>query len=153
MPIQEINPANPNSGNKKFMDTLINFNEFINELNKKEIPVLLQRVINEEIQTLSSIIDSEEELYQKLRKVQSHILSLVEKELQFVPKYHYRNRWLALGLTAFGIPIGLAIGLSFGNMAFLGIGLPIGLLIGVAVGSAKDKKAKQEGKQLDFVIK
>jgi len=35
----------------------------------------------------------------------------------------------------------------------LGIGLPIGMAIGVKVGSNMDKKAFNEGRQLDFEVK
>jgi hypothetical protein len=70
-----------------------------------------------------------------------------------VPKNHYRNQWLALGMATFGIPFGVALGMSLGNMALLGIGLPIGLAVGIAVGSGMDKKAFEEGRQLDVEIK
>ncbi len=61
--------------------------------------------------------------------------------------------WLALGMSAFGIPIGVAIGLSVGNPGLLATGLPIGMGIGMAVGASMDKKAKETGKQLDVEIK
>ena len=78
---------------------------------------------------------------------------MVEKELKLVTKNHYRNTWLAIGMTAFGIPLGIAFGGSLGNMAFIGIGMPIGMAIGIAVGTEMDKKASENGKQLDLEIK
>jgi len=153
MSIHEINPSNTDKGNKKVLDKLIVFNELVNELNKKEIPFLLEKVINEEILSLNFFIDSDKELMQKLGKVQYRIVTLVEKELQLVPKNYHRNRWMAFGMGAFGIPFGIAFGFALGNLAFLGIGIPIGLAIGIAVGSAKDKKVQQEGKQLNVVLK
>ena len=68
-------------------------------------------------------------------------------------KNHYRNTWLALGMAAFGIPLGVAFGTSSGNMGLIGIGLPIGMVIGMAVGSGMDKKAVESGRQLDLEIK
>ena len=68
-------------------------------------------------------------------------------------KNHYRNTWLALGMAAFGIPLGVAFGMSLRNLAFLGIGLSIGLAIGIAVGTGMDKKAFEEGRQMDLEIK
>ena len=70
-----------------------------------------------------------------------------------MPKKHYRNTWLAVGMAAFGIPLGLAFGATLGNMAFLGIGLPIGMVFGMSVGTNMDKKAFEEGRQLDLEIK
>ena len=60
---------------------------------------------------------------------------------------------MVLGMSAFGIPMGVLFGLSIGNMGMLGIGLPIGMAIGVGLGSSMDKKAYNEGRQLDFVVK
>ncbi|MBK8045016.1 MAG: hypothetical protein IPK21_21620 [Haliscomenobacter sp.] len=59
---------------------------------------------------------------------------------------------MSLGMAAFGLPIGVAFGMSLGNIGLLGSGLPIGLAIGVALGSGLDKKAFKEGKQLDLDI-
>jgi hypothetical protein len=38
-------------------------------------------------------------------------------------------------------------------MGLLAIGLPIGMGIGIAVGTSMDKKAMNEGRQLDIEIK
>ncbi|MFD2597795.1 hypothetical protein ACFSQ3_02435 [Sphingobacterium corticis] len=43
--------------------------------------------------------------------------------------------------------------MSVGNIGLLGIGLPIGMALGLAVRATMDKKAKQEGRQLDLEIK
>ena len=56
-------------------------------------------------------------------------------------------------MSAFGLPIGVAFGLSLGNLGLLGIGLPIGMGIGVALGTFLDKKAKAAGKQLEVELK
>ena len=56
---------------------------------------------------------------------------------------------MALGMAAFGVPLGVAFGTSLDDMSFLAIGLPIGMVIGLAVGSGMDKKALEEGRQLD----
>ena len=70
-----------------------------------------------------------------------------------VPKNYYRNMWLALGMSVFGLPIGVAFGASIGNMGLLGVGLPIGMAIGTLVGSQMDKKALKESRQLNIEIK
>ena len=56
-------------------------------------------------------------------------------------------------MAAFGLPIGAGFGASLQNMAFLGIGLPIGMAIGMAIGTGMDKKAFEEGRQLDLEIR
>ena len=56
-------------------------------------------------------------------------------------------------MSAFGIPIGVAFGSSVGNMGLLAIGMPIGMGIGIAVGAHMDKKAADQGRQLDLEIK
>lgn len=60
---------------------------------------------------------------------------------------------MALGMSAFGLPFGVVIGLITKNMGLLAIGLPIGMGIGVMVGSKMDKKALEEGRQLNMEIK
>jgi drug/metabolite transporter (DMT)-like permease len=88
-----------------------------------------------------------------MKKTQTQIIKLIEKKHKLVTKNHYRNTWLAIGMAVFGIPLGVAFGTSLGNMALLGIGLPIGMAIGMGVGTGMDKKALEEGRQLDLEIK
>lgn len=153
MPIKNLllNPAF--SQDKKLTDKSANFQQLINELNKKEIPEPIATSINSDIDMLNGFSGSTREMLSLFRKKQASILKVLEKELKLVPKNHYRNLWLALGMSAFGIPIGVAFGISMGNLGLLGIGLPIGLGIGVALGTSLDKKAKDAGKQLDVEMK
>ena len=51
------------------------------------------------------------------------------------------------------LPLGVFVGLSFGNMGMIGLGFPIGMAVGIGVGSKMDKKAFTEGRQLDFEMK
>ncbi|MBN2614547.1 MAG: hypothetical protein JXR71_02530 [Bacteroidales bacterium] len=114
-------------------------------------PIVAQ--INREIEELNALSDTDKQLGKSIRNKQSALIRLLEKELKIVPRNHYRNTWLALGMAVFGIPLGVALGASLGNMAFLGIGLPLGMVIGMSVGAGMDKKAGQEGRQLDIEIK
>ncbi len=72
--------------------------------------------------------------------------------MRIVPKNAYRNRWLAIGMVVFGMPMGAAYGVSMGNMAFIGVGIPIGMVFGMAIGARMDKKAAKEGRQLKFEV-
>lgn len=123
------------------------------ELKKKELPIETVTKINDGIDRVNSINESGKELRKQIRSTQSSIIKQLEKKHKIVTKNHYRNTWLAIGMAVFGIPLGAAFGASLGNMAFLGIGLPIGMAIGLAVGAGMDKKAFEEGRQIDLEIK
>ena len=110
--------------------------------------------ISEEITAVNAIPDlNGDSLLQSIKKAQTEILKLLEKEEKIVPVNHYRKLWMMMGMSTFGLPIGVAFGLSLGNMGMLGIGLPIGIAIGIGVGSSMDNKAKLAGRQLDFEVK
>ena len=135
---------------KKLTNKYAYFDKLIVELKKKEIPSEIVDSINQDIEGVNSFSGSNKDLLRQMRKAQSSIFKLVEKELKLVPKNLYRSRWLAIGMSAFGVSFGVAFGVSFDNMAFLGIGIPIGLVIGLAIGTGMDKKAFEEGRQLDL---
>lgn len=138
--------------NNKLQQSVNQFESLLIELRKKTLPETLVVAINKMIEEINGVT-SEKELQKVIKKRQFSLIQLLEKEVKIVPKYYYRNLWMALGMSAFGIPMGVVFGLILKNMAFLGIGLPIGMSIGIAVGTAMDKKAFDEGRQLDIVIK
>lgn len=131
----------------------IQFGKLISELNARELPDEVALAINTEIEDINTTTDQGRHLRNHIRQNQTRIIKLVEKELKLVTKNHHRNVWLAIGMAAFGIPLGVAFGTSLGNMGFIGIGLPIGLAIGIGVGTQLDKKAEEEGRQLDLELK
>ncbi|PHN04033.1 hypothetical protein CRP01_24435 [Flavilitoribacter nigricans DSM 23189 = NBRC 102662] len=108
--------------------------------------------INTEINDINTFPGEGKDLKRKIRAVRTSILKIVEKELKLVPRNYYRNQWMALGMSVFGIPLGVVFGSALGNLAFLGIGLPIGMSIGLAVGTNMDQKAQKEGRQLDVEL-
>ena len=122
-------------------------------LRSREIPYHTAETINAQISTINAFPGQSREITKMIRNFTSSTITLLEKELKLVPKNYYQNQWLAIGMAAFGIPLGVAFGTSLGNMAYLGIGLPLGLAIGMAVGSGMDKKAATEGRQLDLDLK
>lgn len=151
----EINVLNksPNiEQNIKLNRRFLQFEKLVSELKKIEIPDGIVNSINKNIEVVNSISNSDKELRKQIKKAQSGILKLIEKELKLVTKNHYRNTWLGIGI-ALGVAFGSAIGTSTGNTSLLGMGIPIGMAIGIAVGTSMDKKAKDDGKQLDLEIK
>lgn len=153
MIIQELKKRPSIEQNTKLSSAYSQLDKLLNELKKKELPEEILHSINRGIDQINSVKNSEKDLRKQIRKTQSNILRLIEKKLKLVTKNHYRNTWLAIGMAVFGIPLGVAFGTSLQNMAFIGIGLPIGMVIGMVVGSGMDKKAFEEGRQIDLEIK
>ena len=120
------------------------------ELRKRQLPDTLTLSINQHIEALNANSDTGTTWRKAVKKAQTSILKMLEKEIKVVPKNHYRKLWMVVGMSAFGLPLGVSFGKSMGNMGMLGLGLPIGMAIGLALGSGMDKKALAEGRQLDI---
>jgi len=152
MEINELKKRDGIDSNKKLAELYVQFGKLLSELRKRDLPDEVVQSINTNIDLIDPDSGTEEELRKQLRHTQADILRQIEKELKLVPKNHYRNIWLALGIAAFGVPLGVAFGASLGNMAFIGIGMAMGIPIGLAIGTGLDKKAADEGRQLDVEI-
>jgi hypothetical protein len=150
MEIHELNKRPNIEQNIKLNRKFIQFEKLIFELKTKEIPDEIVIFINNNIEEINS--NSEKELKKQIKKTQTKILKLIEKELHLVTKNHYRNTWFILGM-AIGVGICMSIGSSSGNTSLLAVGIPLGFTIGIAIGTSKDKKAKDNGLQLDIEIK
>ncbi len=150
MEIVELRQRDNIDRNSKAGKAYMQFKKLIGELGKRELPDNIIVYLNGEINNLNSSPDDEDRLKKIIDKTKDKVIRKIEKELKLVPKNYYRNLWLALGMAAFGIPIGVALGISLGNIAFLGIGLPLGIGVGLAMGEGLDKKAKDEGRQIDI---
>ncbi|WP_205600238.1 MULTISPECIES: hypothetical protein [Sphingobacterium] len=129
------------------------FEKLIYELNKKNLPETTVEFINQRVEELNTIPSSDKSLKKQLLKRQAQMTKFLEKEHKLVPKNYYRNLWIPLGMSAFGLPFGVALGLVVDNMGLLGVGLPIGLAIGAIVGTQMDKQALKDGRQLDTDLK
>lgn len=126
------------------------FTALLTELKTRDLSPRIILFINESVTQINASSFTGTELTKAVKKAQTEILKQVEKEHKIVPKSHYRNLWMLLGFTAFGLPLGMAFGLSIGNIGLMAIGLPIGMAIGSVVGISLDKKALSEGKQLNW---
>jgi predicted RND superfamily exporter protein len=141
------------SNDEKLSTAVAQFNRLLDALRQKQLPESLITKINAEVIEFNSSALIGKELLRLVKKKQNRIVTMVMKGAKITPINYYRNVWFALGMTVFGLPIGMAISLALGNMALLGIGFPFGLMLGLAVGISMDKKAKQEGRQLDIELR
>jgi len=126
------------------------FQKLIRKLIERELPDNIIETINKEVEDLNTTSFIGKKLRKLTLQKQTKILNLLKKELKIVPKNHYRSIWLALGMSVFGLPIGIVYGTIIGNMGMLGTGVGLGMCIGLFLGAGMDKKALKEGRQLDF---
>lgn len=145
MDLVKIDPLR-GTEDQKIRNQYILLEKLLLELEQKQLPEEVVQEINQEIAQVNCSPLS----VKTISSARARTLRLLEKKLEMVPKHHYRNMWLALGIASFGIPLGTVFSISLDNYAFIGVGLPIGLALGIAVGSSLDKKAQESGKQLEF---
>lgn len=124
----------------------------LSDLESRELSPSLVTEIEDLVNQLNASFESEKAQISAARKGFQALLKSLEKELNLVAKNHYRLRWLALGMSLFGIPIGVALSTSLSNMSFIGIGLPIGLAVGISIGTSLDKQAQKENRQLNIEL-
>ena len=125
----------------------------LRDLDGRDLPDYVIKSINADVEEINSTDKTDYALYKLLKKKQREIVTLLEKEMKIVSINHYRNLWMVIGMSAFGIPIGVAFGISIGTMGMMGIGLPIGMGIGIGLGISMDKKALADGRQLSIEVK
>lgn len=124
--------------------------KLIKELRKRELGEKTTADVNGEIMRFNQVNTAAPNFDRSLKQTQSAILQHLRENLNLVPKNHYRDLWLVLGMTALGIPLGVIFGVGFADMAFIAIGMPCGMALGIGIGVSKDKKAKKDGRQLDI---
>ncbi|MCC4212929.1 hypothetical protein [Leeuwenhoekiella parthenopeia] len=129
---------------------LESFQNLIKSLESEQLKPETVAYINTEIERVNMEFKNEKRFKKQLVKAKSDLLIFLEKNENLVAKNHYRRLWMVVGLSAFGMPIGIIIGLLVGNIALLGVGLPLGMVAGTILGTRLDKKAAAENRQLDF---
>jgi len=131
----------------KLRTAINNFTVLIDEIKVKAIPEEVCYKINSQIDFMNTLVNSDESKIKKKLEITYHkILLILRRDLGIVPENYYRNLYLALGMSVFGLPIGALIAFLSGNYSFLAIGMLFGLSIGVLVGAKKDKIADEENK-------
>jgi hypothetical protein len=150
MKIARLSPHPSIETNPKLWKQFNSLQSLLEAIGKKEVPEVQLQKINEIIGGINVFSGTDQELIKAIKAGQSIFIKLLEKELKIVPQNHYQMQWMVLGMSVFGLLLGVAFGAAMGNMGLLGIGLPIGMAIGIAVGKGMDTKAKNEGRQLDW---
>lgn len=141
------------SGESKKSRRYQQLGSLLTAVREKLLPDDTMQLVDQEIAHLNSIDDDQPHFIRDLNFVQQRILRLVGDRHKIFPKHHFRNQWMILGMTSFGIPVGIMIGLVMKNMAQIGAGIPIGMVVGMSIGMKMDDKVLTEGRQLDFVVK
>lgn len=150
MHLLKLQPLPDSELSEKVKEQYSKLETLLLELEQRQLPEDVIKAINKEIEQVNSRSPSVKDRNTFLYKGRSGIIQILENELELVPRNHYRNRWLALGMAAFGIPFGTIFSISLDNFGFIGLGLPIGMALGISIGTSLDKKAQENGKQLDF---
>lgn len=153
MQLTALKERNDIATDTKLKGMYTQLSELLKELEKKQLTPELANYINSGVDEINNSTLAGNGLRRLVRTKQGAIVKQAEKTMKLVPKNYYRNLWMMVGISAFGLPIGVAFGMSLGNLGLLGLGLPIGMAIGLAVGSGMDKKAQQEDRQLNMELK
>lgn len=153
MNITPLNQRNSIFNNLKEKNNYDQLQQLLIAVAEKDIPDSVIEKINLVINFLNNVEEGDNRFQKMIKKAEADILKLLEKELKMVPVNHYKKLWMVLGMSAFGMPLGVAFGISVGNLGLLGLGFPIGMGIGVFFGISQDKKALAEGRQLAFEAK
>lgn len=98
MPLNTFNPKYHGIPKSRLKRRVLKFQELLKALSDHEISESVLQSINIEIETANQA-QSESTLAQQLQKSHKNILKISEKELNLVAKDHYRNMWMALGMT------------------------------------------------------
>ncbi len=122
----------------------------VRALEQKYIPAENESRFNTVISEVNAVPDDGRTLSRAINRAHSRIATIAEQELKLVAPGHYQTLWMSIGLASFGVPFGMLFGLLIDNFGLFGIGLPTGLAIGVAVGAGMERKAAEEGRQLDL---
>jgi len=136
----------------KLSKQLTYFKSLLAEIRKKNIADLNTDFVNKHIGELNHFKGSVREFKTLIRKSKRLIIKTLEQNHNITPKNYYRNKWMGIGMLVYGVTFGVIVSTIVGNYAFIGIGLPIGMVLGMAIGDKKDKKAKEQGNQLNIGI-
>ena len=140
-------PTLPENADERTRKRYESLNKLITALEEYDLQQESEAFIQQE---LSEMEPSSPAFSKQLRNSRARIVNHLAKEEDIIPPGYHRGMWIGVGMGAFGVPIGVALGSALENMGLIGIGIPFGLVIGIAIGSGLDKKAKAEGRVLNL---
>lgn len=152
MKLKELSGKNLSQQSPKIIKEYAILDKLYLELEKKDLPAEVVEFINNRTDYLNTLGEQDPRLLKLLRKTKQDIVKQVEKQVKIVPRNYYRNLWMVIGMSVYGLPIGVIYATITQNWGLLGIGLPIGMLLGMGHGARLDKKASEELRQLDLDI-
>lgn len=129
---------------EKDRESIRDFQDLIDAINSKNLSAETAELVQNKVQYLNSLEVSSKPFLKELKKVKKDILEVLQKKQKLVPENYYTSLWMALGMSVFGLPIGMVISSFTGKISFIAIGLPLGMTIGSFYGAHLDKKAVKE---------
>ncbi|WP_299887719.1 hypothetical protein [uncultured Lacinutrix sp.] len=129
------------NSSKKELDTYNAFIRVLTDVKHRNFNSLELNRIEQELELLDIELNTERKT---LNKKLHQFFEFLKNEFSLISKDYYKNNYMALGMC-FGSAAGIILG-----VVSLPIGLVLGMVIGMYLGSEKDKKAKEEGRVLNF---
>ncbi len=150
IPIVNIPPADQIK--LKVERSLRQYNKLLKLLQDKPLETETIDFITNQVKSIESLNLQLKNSSRKIKKSKQQLLSYLQKNEGIYPKNHFITLYMAVGMTAIGLPAGILLSFLVNNTAFLGVGLPIGLSIGLALGHQKDLQIKAKGKQINYAV-
>lgn len=136
----------PKKLDKKYQSLI----KLVKALEEKDKTAHFVSETNAAMEDLNAMDSTDQDFPKQVSKVHTRLTQLMLKEMNYVTKNYHQGLWMSLGMTVFGLPIGLMFGSALDSMAYLGLGLPIGMSIGMTIGASLDQKANKEGRQIEL---
>ena len=153
MKIESLKRRKGTEKNKKINNAYDKMQRLIEALDKKDIPSDVLTTINEHIESINSFNGTEKELTKIVNKTYKHVLNFIEKDLNLVPKNHFRALWILYGSLAGVVLTSIFTNFYFVNLDGLAISiLPIAVAVGIIFGTVMDNNARKKDRQIDLVV-
>lgn len=152
MAIPLVNIPSPDHIKLKVERSLRNYNKLLKQLQDKTLKPQTTQFITHQITTIESLNLQQKASSRKINQSKRQLLSYLQKNEGIYAKNHFMTLYMAVGMTAMGLPAGIIFSFLIDNFAFIGLGLPIGLSLGLALGQKKDLQIKAKGKQINYSV-
>ena len=146
-----LNPIKyPNSTNRSTANQLAvkRFDQLLQEVHRMELPPEVIVELNTELEKLELLSAFDKKFFKQLKKSKAVLLTILYQEVRVVSKNHYRDLWIALGLFAIGIPLGIFLMFFLNGSSAIAIGIALGSAMGIVIGNNLDRQAEAEGRQM-----